>query len=248
MMKTGGTSLHMLMRSWFQPDERYPSDTGDARLWEKILPGLALQARAVESKPRRFYSVHMPAWVAEEVAPEHVRITVLRDPVARTVSHLQQLLRRWPEYGSLEEIYDDPVYTSRLTNYQVRMLSSTKEEDMPLINTAGASKDLDPLQLPAVALRPQLATAVGSDQPVPDRALGRALATLETFDFVGVTDHLSLLASRLTRQFGMTPANVGHEFPGSGPPASASLLERIRYDNAMDAELYERARVRALEE
>src|SRR4051794_1428828 len=76
LMKTGGTSLHWLMRSWFTPEEMYPSPTSNALLWEKAFPSLLLDVRAAEPEPRRFYSVHMAAWVADEVAPDHLRITV----------------------------------------------------------------------------------------------------------------------------------------------------------------------------
>ncbi len=246
IMKTGGTSLHMLLCSWFPPEDIYPSPTSADSLWEKALPARLFESRAGESAPRRLYSVHMPAWVADEVAPDHARITLLREPLARTVSHLQQILRQRPEFGSLEHIYDDTQYRTRLANYQVRMLSSRRDDDMPAAASDSSTHPHEAVQLPPGAFLPELATAVTSDQPVASRAeLDRATATLDRFEFVGVTEHLAAFASRLAQRYGMPDPNVGHAMRGSGPTASRSLIDRIRADNALDAELYERARARA---
>ena len=108
---------------WFPAETTYPGAPEPARAMAKTSLQVLLEVSRAEQRPRDFYSVHMPAWVAEEVAPHHVRVTVLREPVARTISHLRHIARAMqlvggqPAFGSLQELYDDPRWHERLVNY-----------------------------------------------------------------------------------------------------------------------------------
>jgi hypothetical protein len=194
----------------------------------------------------------MPAWVAEAVAPRHARVTVLREPVARTISHLRQIAgvlnRREAGHAvrSLDELYDDPRWYRRLANYQVRIFSQTRDEyesehERRIAVLPGASHQDPDL------LFPTQATGVEVDTLVQDGALGRAIGVLDRFDVVGVTEQLDLVLERVAALVGKEYRPVGYVNPGSATlEASKALVERVRADQELDVMLYEHACARAV--
>lgn len=233
IMKTGGTSVEQMLTDCYGPGSRF----GDA-MFDKASVAEVLASRA--SRPP-VYAPHVPAWVAAEIAPDYLRITVLRDPVERTVSHLRQIADVERDYGrerTLDELYDDPVVRSRLSNYQTRVLS------------APPGHDADPPRLDTDAMTPEevesarhligmaLLTGVADPTPIDTSDLTRAIATVDTMDEVGLTDELASFADRVAHRLG-TGTRLPHlNRTGDAPPASRALLSRIEGDQERDRELY----------
>ena len=237
---------------WFPAETTYPGAPEPARAMAKTSLQVLLEVSRAEQRPRDFYSVHMPAWVAEEVAPHHVRVTVLREPVARTISHLRHIARAMqlvggqPAFGSLQELYDDPRWHERLVNYQVRIFATTRAEAERAHDRRIAS--LPPgTRLPDGFLLPIMATGIEGCEPLGDDALERAIATLDHFDVVGVTEHLDLAFAQVAELVGREARPVGHINRGSPTlEASEELVEHVRADQKLDSMLYDHARAMAL--
>lgn len=82
-------------------------------------------------------------------------------------------------------------------------------------------------------------------RPVPmDRSrLAVALANLERVEVLGLQEDHAGWAARLARRAGWpTPSGRRLNAGPGGEPASPGLRRRIAADNALDVELYERAR------
>ena len=79
----------------------------------------------------RVYAGHLPYVASELLGIDLVRLTLLRDPVDRTVSmlkHVKRLFERYAEF-SLDAIYDDDaVFRHYLDNYQTKVFALTAEE------------------------------------------------------------------------------------------------------------------------
>jgi hypothetical protein len=141
--------------------------------------------------------------------------TILREPVARALSFLRHQQQEEPRFREvpLEEVYADPVCRDGLVrNHMVRMLSLRADE-----MTDGA---LTPVE-------------------VDDERLATAKANLaDRIDVMGVQEHFEAFCDELVRRFGWDLGPRQFANRTSPADASAELRNRIRDDNAMDAELY----------
>ena len=190
--------------------------------------------------------------------PDVLTVTVVRDPLERTLSHYSHV-RRDPslvaasEGLSLEEFISDPCWAPYASNYQSRSL--VQRVDLP-----GAWSEYSPLARldqvsvpsPTRVTLPLQLLFEGSPLPVALEDLeASALAALDTVDLVGVADELDELWGRMAAVWGMdnavaavTPANVT---PGRIDPSQvpSSVRRAIEDANGADQALYERARTRA---
>jgi hypothetical protein len=189
--------------------------------------------------------------------PDVVTVTVVRDPLERTLSHYSHVLRDpalAAEAGglALEEFISDPRWAPYASNYQARSL--VQRVDLP-----GAWSDYSPLarleQLavptPARVTLPLQSLYEGAPLSVPAEDLeSSALAALDTVELVGVSDGLDELWHRLAAVWGIdsagavasanvSPARIE---PGRVP---ASVRRGIEEANRADQALYERARAKA---
>lgn len=194
----------------------------------------------------RFLGGHLP-YEALDVIPGTFRTaTVLRDPVARAVSHYLELRRTAPSYEamSLEEFADsgDPYGPSG--NYQARQLAHR-------VDIAGAWITYNPYErLQALSMASTDYPVSGLFDTVPveggeDEVFKRARANLAAIDFVGVTETLGKVVEPIARIFGARPPVVPHlhASPLLGPEElSPSLRRRLEARTEMDRELYELAR------
>lgn len=247
-MKTGGTSLSRLLRSQFDPQRTYPqNESGGAR--EKLSVWTLLQLGEQRLSEIEFYSVHMPAWVADRVAPDHLMITLLREPVARTVSHLRHIARADNTPDDLEEIYEDPQWRDRVSNYQTRMLSETEQDYLALARTAANSAGFGAASRAELSdLKAQMTlfmrTGVVKPTALTPESLDIALGTLERMDEAGVTEDLEPFVQRLAQRMRCdlpSPRRL-NVAANEHLTVAPSLEARIRDDSALDLELYERAR------
>ena len=60
--------------------------------------------------------------------PDLLSVTVLRDPVERTISHLRQIADLPQTSDDLEAIYEDPVWHARLRDHQVQVFAAAPQE------------------------------------------------------------------------------------------------------------------------
>jgi hypothetical protein len=94
-----------------------------------------------------------------------------------------------------------------------------------------------------VDVLPFLATVIERPKPQSDADLHAAKTRLDEIDEVGITDALDDLFARVQRRCAGRLKALQHNNASSQElDAPASLIERIRADNAYDTELYEHAR------
>jgi hypothetical protein len=235
VMKTGGTTVFRHLRLNYPLDALYPyreldirhdGDTLDIRnhLSVSYLRGLSPERHA----GIRVYTGHFPYVTSQLLGRPVTTVTVLRDPVARTVSLLRQLRRGtpWLDPGNrpplplpLEEVYEHPlVFEPLIHNHQTKIFSMT-EADQP-------ESYMDVVEM-------------------DETRLERAKGTLAEVDVLGLTEEFDHLLDAVSVRLGWdidrgarrnaTPAaDVG--------PVSDTLLRRIAEDNALDVALHEHAR------
>ncbi len=160
---------------------------------------------------------HLPLCTTELVGVPFTTLTMLREPVARTLSFLQFHKKIFPQDADvpLEALYEDPTRFSQLIhNHMTKMLSLTPDE-----------------------MTADMLTEV---EFTPER-LARAKVNLAAMDAVGTQDRLEDFCDAIDSAYGWNVAlHVKHK--GSGKPkVSRSFRRRIARDNADDIELYEYA-------
>ncbi len=244
-MKTGGTSLQRALRQHFLPGERYPTAEGAEfvqQVVEKVQWARLLAMPREQRQRIRYYSVHMPAWVAGLVAPTHFTVTLVREPVARTVSHLQMIVRfRESFFGAtldLPSLWEEPAVRSRLANYQTQMFADPSPSDRDLV---AAPPDIPPDfgDWSDEALTTELSTAIRTPRIVTHDDLQAAVTRLSSFDAVGISDRLIRLTEQLSRRLGVPVPEPGRfNITPSAPAAPPTLLDSIRDHTTFDLELF----------
>ncbi len=224
VMKTGGTSFQRHLADNFgtgqiEPDFRLAKD--DRRLSPHAYGSLERLRSLDEDRRRevRVYYGHYPYLVTELVRPDVV-MTVLREPVDRTISYLRHCKRYDEDMRdrSLEEIYEDHVRFSLLMeNYQAKLFSMTLDDDPP-----------DIAHLCAVE--------------VDERRLSTAEANLAAVDVVGFHDRYDAFLAELGRRYGWRfPNQHRRRVAKEGWEVSASLRAKIAADNEADVAFYQAA-------
>lgn len=226
ILKTGGTSLTRALHRYFPRAVRYPdpeAEGASAYLDTERLVGMPASRR----HRTRLFAGHIPFAATELLDIDLVRFSVLRDPVARTISHLRQFQRDRPDWRDrrLEELYEDPtVFAWFLHEHQTRVFAAS------------------PAELQAV-LEADRADLTATSQPVSDEQFTTAVENLERLDVVGVTEQLDRFTDALGLRLGLDLGAVGRvnatPAPAEVDPAFAA---RIRRDNPADVELHDRAR------
>jgi tetrahydromethanopterin S-methyltransferase subunit G len=248
IMKTGGTSLARMLH--FPPRRSFPTPRHRwTRPRQKLVPGALLAMPAEERDQFVFVSTHMAAWVAEDLFPRHLSVTVLRDPVERTISHLKQIAETPGCPIDLEEIYEDPNWHSRLVNYQVQMFAVSRAE---FLAQTSERRALDPRRYrePERArivneFRAAYGTSIGVPKVIDKHSYAEAASRLDRIDEVGVTKRLGKLVDRLAARLGREVGPIRYDLSSRDRSAvSGALRERIERDNEWDRTFYERALAR----
>lgn len=245
-MKTAGSSLKTALAGWWDPRICLL----DAFLDELVL--LPPQVLATAG----FVTGHLP-FEALTLFPVRPRtVTVLRDPVERTVSHYLHV-RRSPEVAasnpgfSLAEFLAAPQFAAAAGNYQARYLAHE-------IGLATAWREWSP-EARFAALGPPYPSALplplqslfdATPLSVDDDALARlALTHLGEVDHVGIVDDLEALvgelAAALHRPLVAVPRDNVRPRSDRRVDLPAGLLRRIDEATQIDRLLYEEARRRA---
>jgi hypothetical protein len=237
VMKTGGTSFVFQMLQNFEPDEVYPSAVDrtsptDDTSYVSIPKLLELSP---ERRARiRIYAGHLPYVASELLGIDLVRLTLLRDPVDRTVSmlkHVKRLFERYAEF-SIDAIYDDEaIFRHYLDNYQTRLFALTADERDRAFAAGIANTE------PSRSPRPV---------PIEKSRFEHAKANLAKVDVIGLNERYGDFVEDLRARFGWWPeglkrharANVSSE----DWIASPELRRRIADENTYDMELYQYAK------
>lgn len=220
VQKAAGTSLLRRFQRVFSEEQIYPDPTDGHQhtVAPQIMPAQLVARWAVRGDQIRLVTGHLPLCTTELIDVPFTTLTVLREPVERTLSYLRH--HRWfhPEDADrpLEEIYEDPFrFHGMIHNHMVKMFSITPAE-----MTSG--------MLTHVEFTPE--------------HLERAVAGLRSVDVVGLQDDFERFCSELERRFGWDLGKPVRANTTEHVDASASFVERIRSDNALDVEFYARAR------
>jgi hypothetical protein len=215
MQKTAGTTLYKRLHQAFPPEAIYPT-ADDQRVHPASLDVDLLRRRFGERGGKlRVITGHFPLCSTELLGVPFVTITVLRDPVERTLSTLRRMRERDPVFRGkpLEEIYADPIkFHCLINNHMVKMLAITPDE-----MTDGA---LTALEFNATHLE-------------------RAKRNLtERIDVWGVQEHFEELCDELTRRFGWDLGPPRYTNRSQPHDIDDGLRVRIAQDNELDVELY----------
>lgn len=233
VMKTGGTTVFRNLRANYELDQLYPYRHLDIQFeGEKVdvqhhLSVPYLVGLAPERHERiRVYTGHFPLVAAELLGRPLTTITLLRDPVERTISLLRQFMRKAPwldptpgltlESSSLEEIYEQPiVFEPLIHNHQTKIFS------MQVSDSPKSYMDVVDVDRSRLAL---------------------AKENLAAIDVVGLTECYGEFLDELRTRFGWEverDARANATPAGEMQPVSEALRRRIANDNAIDLELYE---------
>jgi hypothetical protein len=233
VQKTGGTDLFTRIGGdpsiplehdrWFGDDAIYPNETdGDVF---SVAPQLSVEQLLLRWKERRdeirIVLGHFPLCTVELLDADFTTLTVLREPVERTLSYLRHHRKLTPgdRDKPLEEIYDDPFrFEALLHNHMVKMFGLTTGE-----MTDGMLTKIE---------------------FTPDH-LAQARKGLERIDVVGFQENFERFCRELQARYRWP---LGVPFYANRTDAfhvSQSFRARIAADNAMDVELYEFAMERS---
>jgi hypothetical protein len=217
LQKTAGTTLRDRFRATFAEDAIYPNRTdGDKRLAVISVRHLLdrWQARRDEI---RLVAGHFPLSTVALLDADFVTLSILREPVERTLSYLrhQRKINRDDAPRSLEEIYDDPFrFRGLIRNHMVRMFSIGAEE-----MRAGDG----------------VLTDVGDSQARLERAK-EGVAGLDAF---GLQPNVDAFWRALSQRHGLVLGERVRSNATEPEDAPPGLVDRILEDNALDVELYE---------
>lgn len=219
LQRTGGSSMRACLQHHFGEAAVYPADSDTDDPAAAVLGIEYLQRRFNARRDEiRVITGHFPFCAAEILGGGFTTLTLVREPVERTLSYLSHH-RHWaPEDAdkSLEEIYADPLRFHGLAhNHMVKMFSLTPEE------------------MTASALTPVEFT--------PDR-LERAKQAIASVDALGLVERFDEFCEQLERRFGWDLGPRRRINESRRFEVSDGFHDQIAEDNAMDAELYDFAR------
>jgi hypothetical protein len=222
IMRTGGRTFsrqaeHNFPRGSCYPDPAHEADLVRANLSVDDLLALPEERRAA----LRLYSGHFPFYVTDELGGGFVTMTILRHPVARTISHLQtrhSVLMQRPSFAarglSLEDLYAvDGVGDGLLRDFQVRQFAMTAADRL---------RSIDPLE-------------------VDQARFDVATANLARVDVIGLQEETGRFKAEVVSRFGWTLPPIDDVHVSPKVDVSEALRERVAEDNATDIRFYEHA-------
>jgi hypothetical protein len=261
VMKTGGSPFLLQARANVSDDRIWgPTLTGS---WAPEGQGFDDFARyttleplhALDPAQRRQYPMfmgHVPFCATELVDPDTATFSLLREPVARTLSYLDQCARTLPEHQGLplEAIYEDTWYVERfMGDHQTKIFSMTLEE---ALTPTPRPPTPPPEVVAALVADGLLETAryfidvldAPYSRPLPlDRArLAAAKANVERLTVVGLHEEYAAAVRRIMARMGWRMVEDEQANVGRPVEVPDSLRRRIAEDTQLDQELYEHAR------
>jgi hypothetical protein len=271
VMKTGGTSFADIIAANFPACDRYPDAylTPDLNIFERFetylyVPGFVSRVNALRGR-LRIVSGHVPYGVRSLLNDSYIAITLLRDPVERTLSYLKHCRKYHIEHMNLtlQQIYDDPwFHASFIQNYQTKIFSMSPEESLAENRYLPGAVELPPRQIlgdglnlsedvetlrrsaPGRVSMECFAASTGVIH-VDEQRLRTAKDNLAAVEVLGVTERLDLFLKQLVDQHGWKIQSIPHRHAGEREQIPQDFQRRIARDNAFDIELYEYAKAMA---
>jgi hypothetical protein len=216
LQKTAGTTLYRRLRHHFGRDAVYPTPE-DQAVADVTFDVDRLRERFASDGDRlRVIAGHFPLCTTELLGVPFTTLTVLREPVERTLSFVRHQRRLDPRVADepLDDIYGRPQLLHGLIhNHMVKMLGLTVEQ-----MTHGMS------------------TFVEFDEAF----LARAESNLALVDVVGLQEDFDGFCDELVDRFGwdLGRPERGNATDRTADPASEEFVARIRRDNELDLRLY----------
>ena len=217
LQKTGGTTLVHRLPRHFRPEEIYPNASDGEPFISTISVRHLVDRWMARRDEVRIVAGHFPLCTIELLGSGFTTLTVLRDPVERTLSYLRHHREMTPEEShlSLEAVYEDPFrFHGLVHNHMVKMLSLTASE-----MTDGALTRVRFSEERLVAAKENLARV----------------------DVVGVQHRFEEFWGELSRRFGWDLGEPDRSNETAPVEVSDDFRARIAEDNALDVELYEHA-------
>lgn len=220
MQKTAGIALRGRLINHFGESAVYPTRGVDGTDPVQLVISIDhLRERlAARGDQIRVITGHFPLCTVELLDGQYTTLTLLREPVERTLSYLRHHRQeeRADRHRSLEEIYEDPFrFHGFVHNHMTKMLSLTPTE-----MTDGMLTRVD----------------------FSPGHLERAMEALDGVDAIGLQERFEDFCDELAARFGWClgkPEVMNTTDPVEVP---RSFRDRIAEDNALDIELYEYAK------
>lgn len=225
VMKTGGTTFISQIGDNFPPEAVYPS--ADVEPMKRIVAYMFLQPLQAQTPEQlgkiRLFRGHFPFLATTLVGPGVTTLTIVRDPVARTLSHLRHIKRGAQVAGvsptqrykdmTLEEIYDDPLrFNGFIHNFQSKLFAMTAED--------GITNCSDVLE-------------------VDDERLELAKQNLASIDVLGLSERHGEFVAEVRRRFGWKVDDIPNQQVSTETwDASPEFRARIARENAADMDFY----------
>ena len=224
VQRTAGTTLRQYILKNFEHDEVYPAigvDADPSQGADALAAYFSLESLTslpVSRRARiRVFTGHFPFMAVELLGGNLTTITILRDPVERTLSYLRLMRTVRTHRGlPLQEIYEDPFLFPRfIRDHQAKQFALTPE-DKPM-------SFRHVLEVDATRLK-------------------KAKQNLERVDVIGTQDRFGELWSELEQRFGWRrPPVRSQNVSWRMQEVPASFRRRIAEDNAADMEFFEHA-------
>ena len=226
VMKTAGTSFVRQLQQQFPAEAVYPFPAVDwisPHDFDAYINIPRLLALTPERRAQvRMYTGHFPFYVTHEIDPTLTTLSVLREPVERTISVLKHFKRVEERFRpcSLETIYDDrQIFRFFVENHQTKVFSMVAADGEQAIN-CGMTLD--------------------------DTRYERARENLARVDLLGLTETYDDFALEARRRYGWWPAGVDLDTRTNVSTeewdVAPAFRDRIAADNAYDLALYDYAR------
>ncbi len=214
VQKAAGTSLVFQLRRHFGRAAIYPPESDKGEVAAVISIDHLLERWRDRRDTTRVVTGHFPLCTVDLLGDSFTTLTVLREPIERTLSYLRHHRQLTPNDSerSLEAIYEDPFrFHGLIHNHMVKMFSLTPDE-----------------------MTDGLLTRV---EFTPDR-LDRAKKNLARVDVVGLQSSFQEFCNTLTHRFGWELGEWTHVNRTEPVAVTDAFRARIAEDNAMDIELY----------
>lgn len=219
IQKTAGGTLRHFIRSNLPDGAVYPEGGFDTHAMDSYWEIDRLRAITPERRAQiQAYVGHFPAVAADLVADELddgvCTITVLRDPIERTISYCKMRSRDPGHEGmSFEDIYDDDFdFPCFIHNHQTKVFSMTRDDKLETFMDVIA---------------------------VDEARLDIAKANLERIDIMGLQERSHDVLAAVADRYGWSLEGVEDQHIGRDDwSIPDSFRERIANDNAIDIELY----------
>lgn len=232
--KTAGTSVRHIL------SEKFGDRLCPAGMWDDFFRAPELQTNTYDAYCGHF-GIDLPRFLRKRMRV----FTLLREPVARTLSHYLEVrrtathpLHKLVSTQTLRDFAFDPVTVPMILNFQARYLAST----------GLALEDFAKVFTPYWDSRYTLSVAFenSSCYMSPSTLKDSAMSALRSLEFVGITEHFDEDFLRLQQKFAFPDISAPHNNSSLPEDVRRTIApdveQRIRDLTSVDAEIYSVAR------